>query len=1271
MPIYSDSPDALVDARGDLRGADSFAALPAWLNDYRPLAADLRAQATTGKSRPLRRWVALKVVLLDESAPGRDRLGQVIMEQVAGETATGELYAADTMAGVITDDAWRGALDAALGYARECEFGIVPGTDVRWSVRVLQPGEKWEDWEDTDENKPHPLKAGQSITGRSAGVAFFLGLFALAQGEGAASGWKAADVVQSIVALATLPETETRASVDPLGTLGGVEKRKLEALRNLPENSGLVVVFPSAFAGTIHGKHESLRVTTVGGLLAALRERCGATSRPDSLPVTRGAISYIGGEKEVEGMKQAFSEGGWHVVIGTGGVGKTARVMEASAPLWNEGLFRGGRFWIDFYGARETGRAADIVAAGAIVTAWGRKREEKLEDLRTQARDLLGLHRSLVLLEGAETVPECEITALLELFPSRATVVWMTRREDDAQHPSLRRAVLHPIQALGPAHALELLCHAAGREVVELPLAERPAWEEIAEATQRLPLLLGWAGEALRPDWGTSAFDYLAELYADPLAVIAEPRDREMHNAGRFLRRSLARITPTAEMPDLPAVAERLFAGLAAFDPSYGAPLAWWPLAAGLDTSKAPGQRRFFEARRRLLGLGLVTRQVPPAGAKAIGGTVHAVHALAGTVATDMWREQAPPQRAAVLGVLCQAATAALKAPLPPDWFRDVSWIAGRTAEATYYGHWVGEMEALASERQSTGPWAEASGITVNSSAADGLGVAWVEFLQEYAGPQPLLALKEAAWTAVCRHYKLPFAIRPDSAHFQLVLSRYLCALGDVRAERLDWAGAEDAYKQAMVPVKKLSDEHPDVLDYQEGLAVARVRLGRVSNARQDLAGAEIAFKEAISIYKRLADEHPDAVDFQSDLSDLWNSLGDVRRSRADREGAETAFKHAMAIIMKLVEENPDVPSFQAGLAVSWDRLGKVSEERKDWAGAEIAFNQATAIYKRLATAHPDSAHFQRELSASFGRLGEFRELRLDWAGAEDAYKQAMVPVIKLADEHPDVPDFQEGLGVAWTRLGKVSEAREDLAGAETAFKEAIAIDKRLADAHPEVARFQNALSVSWIHLGNICFAQQEWVDAGTAFQEAVAIDKRRADAHPAVVGFQRELSVSWQKLGRVHGELRDWDGAKRALNEALSIAKTLVQAHPDSADFQHVLAVTWERLATIAEESGDDAAAEQALRELLSVSDTLISRWPGVSVFEETATIAMLRLARLLERRGCTEEAATLNRGGLARVEQLASLLQVTGAKPTIQQKQIIAILPRSDEPETDAVAQ
>lgn len=1185
---------ALDDAR-DLFKAVSSAPIPDWLNGHPPLTADLRAQVVTGKSRPLRRWVALKVVLIDESAPGRDRLGQVIMEQVADQTATGELYAADTMAGVRTDDAWRSALNAAVGYAKECGFGIAPGTDVRWSVRVLQPGEKWEDWEDTDENKPRPLKAGDQITGRSAGVAFFLGLFALAQREGAPTGWEARKVVESIVALATLPEKKSPATDDPLGTLGGEEQRKLEALRDLPEGLRVVVIFPATFTGTIGGRHESMAVTTVGGLATALRERCTNATRPDSLPSSRRATCYFGSGDEVHQLSEALRAGGLHVVTGPGGVGKTARVIEATAPLWKEGVFTGGRFWVDLYGAHETGRRSDVLTAERIVKTFGEPPADKFEDLCAQARHLLARHPSLVLLEGAETVPEGDIAALLELFPAPATVVWMTRRETDAAHPCLRGAKHHSVGSLSPADALELLCYAADRKVAELPATERPILEEIAEATERLPLLLGWAGEALRPGWGASPADYLAELNADPLGVIADPHDREMHNAGRFLRRSLARIVPTAEMPDLPAVAERLFAGLAAFDPSYGAPLVWWPLAAGLDTSRADGHRRFIEARRRLFGLGLVTRLAPAPEGASNSVTVYPVHALAGSVATALWRGLSAQQRLNAISVLCQAATDSLKKPLPPEWFHDSAWVARRSAEAAHYGHWLDEIDAMQGDPAHDSflidpliqPWGP-----------------WIEFLKEHAGSHPLLTLKDVAWKTVCWIWQLVVNVRPEEPQLQAGLSDAWNEVGDVCTEREDWDGAERAFKEGMAINRKLTQDYPDVADFPDRLAISCRHLGQVYMGREDWLGAEEAFKEAMAIQQRLIELHAADSDLHESVGNSWNDLGRVCMAREDWVGAETAFKEAFRIAQKLADTDPNSPGYQRNLSNCWALMGDVCRMTQKWAGAEMAFKNALEIDTKQATSYSDDPGLMRNLSQSWDRIATVREARQDLAGAETALNNALEIDLKLVARYPEALRFRRGLSTTWGLLGDIRNARLNWVGAEIAFKNALEIDTELPVEHPDVAEPEWGLSSMWVRLAYARVRQQNWRGAESAFRNAIELDEKTAVSHPDPA-LQLRLFSLWDELGNVRAKQDDWAGAEVAFKNALEIHANRAVEIPEAQDLQRNLAVLWERLGKVRTEQDDWLGAEVAFKNEIETGSKLIAEHPKVLEFHEILSTA------------------------------------------------------------------
>ena len=683
-PIYAHDRKVLNDALAEFRfllRRDPHAAIPEWLKAHAPLVAEQRALVDKGKLRPCDAPVTLKVVFIGEGGAGQGRLGELLMERIDAN-ATGELYPAVMMAGVRTDAAWRGAMEAAREYAKECSFGIVPGADVRWSVRVLNEGENF------DTHTPRPLEAGQKLIGSSAGVAFFLGLFALAQTD-QTRALDARKVVEYMIALATFPEAEPRMSNDRLGTLGGTEEKKLRALKSLRVGTQVAVVFPRDYPESILIPHDPLLIDTIADLAAVLRQRSAPPTWPDYLPHSCRASRYIGSEKEVELLRKSFRSSRLHVVSGPGGVGKTARVVEAAEKLWQDGVFPGGRFWVNLCGASETGRTAGKV----IATAWKVKPEEKIDDLRTQTSRLLAMDQSIIFLEGAETVPERDIAGLLDWFTGPTTVVWMTRRKTDAGHPRLRGAKHHSVHELSPVDALELLCYAAERKVEKLSEPERADLVKIAKATAYLPLFLGWAGAAMQPDRDTTPAKYLAEL-KDSLRAIADPDDPDK-NAGLFLRLSLDRIVATKEMPDLPALAKRLFAGLAAFHPSYGAPLSWWPLAAGLDASNPDELRRFQAARRVLIGLELVTSLAPLAKAAGSNETLHHVHALADRVASELWRAQSPEQRRAAIDTLGKNLELIVKGVPVATWLVRKAWNATRAALFAHYEHWFEEIKIL------------------------------------------------------------------------------------------------------------------------------------------------------------------------------------------------------------------------------------------------------------------------------------------------------------------------------------------------------------------------------------------------------------------------------------------------------------------------------------------------------------------------------------------------------------------------------------------------
>ena len=954
-PIYASKSETLADIREAL-ACNPQDPLPEGVNwaSAQPLLTDLRAQAATGRERTSTRTLSLKVCFIDEGGEGQGRMGELTLELVT--RGSGALYPSARMAGVLTDAAWDSAWETALTHAQVCGFGIPAEADVRWTVHVLRSSENF------DEHQLRALCPADSLTGRSAGVAFFLGLFALAQAEEVRGEWRARSIVESMVALATLPE----APGETLGTLGRQETKKLETLRALPAGTRIIVILPENSTEGLRGS-EPLWVDTVAALATALRERTAGARAPDGQPSLRRVARYVGGAREVKELSQSLKKGGLHVVTGPGGVGKTARVVEAAEPLWHKGHFSGGRFWIDLY-KRGEGQAPDLAAAKTVTVTCGETPEEKVDELRTQPLRLLAGKRALILLEGAETVSESDFDALLALFPGQ-TVVWMTRRDSDADALRAEIGNRHEVLPLGSEDALELLCDGSERQVEALTEQERPDWEAIASAAEYIPQFLVWAGIALHQEWwpelssaaaassGAIAASYLAEINRNPLDEIAhpDPSERQQKNAGRFLHRSLERIVPG----NLKVASRRLFAALAAFDPQHGAPSSWWALAAGLDPAR--DRRLYAGSRRALIHLGLVEVRK--------NGTDHPVHALAGAAAQTLWRERPAEERRLVIEMLATAASEVFAAPSPDGWFRDQDWIDARTAEAGHFRYWVEELVTTSSP-----PVPQ----SLDLGALGTLEGRWLEFLQQDSQSFPLFDLNEAGWSAL------------NSLYYEA------------------------------------AKDHPKVPDFQRNLSVSWRELGDVRAARQDWDGAEEAFQEAMKISSKLAIDHPKVPGFQQDLSLSWEKLGDVRKARQDWDGAEEAFLKFMKISSKLAIDHPKIPGFQQDLSISWGKLGDVRAARQNWDGAEEAFQEAMKISSKLAMDYPKVPDFQRNLSVSWGRLGDVRAARQNWDGAEEAFLAAMKISSKLAMDYPKVPDFQLNLSLSWEKLGDVRAARQD-----------------------------------------------------------------------------------------------------------------------------------------------------------------------------------------------------------------------------------------------------
>jgi len=1193
-PIYH--PLFLEAARGVLREsptdslADALALLSAFAANCQPqqpelpkgLVADLWALQHTGRARPALRVVTPPLVLVDVT--DRGRLARLKMEWIEGDGCSGILYPHRDMAGrmddegknggIFTDAAWDGARMAALGHAEANGFGIPGNADVCWSVELVNEADA-DALQSVFTATANPWKPRAALHGRSAGAAFLVGLvyLGLRAREGAPIEAEMRRKVITLLPLLVLPALPEHGT---LQALGATERQKLEALKHHLAN--LTIVFPES-----HGEGAAagaMLVPDVASLVACVVTRLAAESVPDTIPRTLRATHYVGGGK-VEALAKSLRKPGAVVVHGPAGIGKSALVFETVRRLVeSEGAFPGGRLYINLYNPFTDADSMRRAMLEDIVRPLGETPFEEWPKLAVQARNLLARSRVLIVIEGAENVPESGIADVLEPLGGNTHVVWLTRRSTDSVAEGLAGSPAHEVLPLSREDSRELLCHHANLDPATLDDASCAALDSIAHDAGFTPQFLVWAGRAIRHDDSATPQLIAEEIHADLLGEIADPDDRRNTNARCFLERSLARIKHTEDYPTLDASARQLFAALCAFHPVHGAPAALWPLSAGLDAAKRAQQREFSKARRELLSLRLARLDNEE--------NAHPVHALAGTLATALWREQPAEMRSAALGALALAAMQHLAAPRPVDWSRNAPWLA---TTAAFARHWE--------------QWSTAAGFDAGSKIARDHCDTWVEFMRSDVAQQHCLPLKDAAWSAIRAHFEALVRVHPDMPGYQHGLSVAWDNLGDVHRARHDWTGAEQAYAEAKKILEALVRAHPDMPGYHHGLSVAWRHVGEVHRARRDWTGAEQAYAKAKQILEALVRAHPDMPDYHHGLSVAWDNLGDVHREREDWTGAEQAYAKAKKTLEALAQDYPDVPDYQRDLAVSWRHVGDVHRVHHDWTGAQHAYAEAKKTLEALARTYPDVPSYQRDLAVSWRHEGDVHRARKDWTGAEQAYAEAKKILEALARAYPDVPNYQRDLAAFWRHVGDVHRGRQEWTGAEQAYAEAMKILEALARAYPDVPNYQRDLAAFWGHLGDVHRARQDWTGVEQAYAKAMKIREALARAYPDVPSYQRDLAACWGQVGDVHRGRQDWTGAEHAYAEAKKIREALAQAYPDVPDYQRDLAVSWRHVGDMHSARQDWTGAQHADAEARKIREALARAYPDVPGYQRDLAVS------------------------------------------------------------------
>ena len=202
--------------------------------------------------------------------------------------------------------------------------------------------------------------------------------------------------------------------------------------------------------------------------------------------------------------------------------------------------------------------------------------------------------------------------------------------------------------------------------------------------------------------------------------------------------------------------------------------------------------------------------------------------------------------------------------------------------------------------------------------------------------------------------------------------------------------------------------------------------------------GAEVELSKALSLYKKLVDDNPNVLSFQEDLAHVHDNVGILRRNMGKPyEQAEAAFRESLRIRKKLAADNPAVIIFQEGVARSLDWLGWHAQQAgKNKEAMEYCIQEETII-KKLAQAgtgfdaRGGLANIQVNMADILRKNGNLAEARI-------LCEQAIKMNEEFVKSDPSRWDSRGQLGESYFRLGQVHYDMKHLAEAAADWKKAI-----------------------------------------------------------------------------------------------------------------------------------------------------------------------------------------------------------------------------------------
>jgi tetratricopeptide (TPR) repeat protein len=246
---------------------------------------------------------------------------------------------------------------------------------------------------------------------------------------------------------------------------------------------------------------------------------------------------------------------------------------------------------------------------------------------------------------------------------------------------------------------------------------------------------------------------------------------------------------------------------------------------------------------------------------------------------------------------------------------------------------------------------------------------------------------------------------------------------------------AEEALRQALRLMEKLTEVFPDEPDYRHGLGGTLSNLALVRTTQEDLKQARQLVQRAIAEEEAALKLNPRHPRYRQNLRNDLAILAGLLDGSGEAEEAVKLARRAMDVQEKLVADWPDVRLFRDTLADAYAELAKLLVDRNPKEAESLALRAVTIQEQRIHDS-PQVVTFFREWMADTQMIvGRARYRAGDWQGALTALQKSLEvdPNVTASDcfflamahwqlGHPKEAQEWYGKAVTWMETKKLQD---------------------------------------------------------------------------------------------------------------------------------------------------------------------------------------------------------------------------------------------------------